>query len=121
MGRKQMQKSKFIAALGVAALLLVLPTSAMANVGGARAEKNVGGAGPSSFEPGTNGNVGGAGPRTTVVDHSEEFANVGGASPTMNVGGAGPRSTLEQPTQEFANVGGASPSWSVWLLNLLVD
>lgn len=107
------ERSRLVAVLGIAALLLVLPVSAMANVGGAgpRVDRhdptvsNVGGAGPRSpaDRPAQEfANVGGAGPRSMVVEEpTQEFTNVGGAGPTMNVGGASPR------------------SWTEWLVDLL--
>ncbi len=106
------QKSRVVAALGIAALLLLLPASAMANVGGA---------GPRDKEHPTVSNVGGAGPRSTLDEPTQEFANVGGAGPTTNVGGAGPRSVEQDPTESVRNVGGAGPrSLTQWLLDLLV-
>ena len=111
-----LQKSRVVAALGIAALLLLLPASAMANVGGA---------GPRlqsiDKERPTVSNVGGAGPRSTTEEPRQEFANVGGAGPRANVGGAGPRSIEQNPTESVRNVGGAGPrSLTQWLVDLLV-
>jgi hypothetical protein len=111
-----MLKSRIVAALGIAALLLVLPASAMANVGGA---------GPRMHnidkEHPTVSNVGGAGPRSTLEQPAQEFANVGGAGPTTNVGGAGPRSVEQDSTESLRNVGGAGPrTLTQWFIDLLV-
>ena len=99
------QKSRWIAAAGIAVLLALLPASASANVGGASprlmsldaddATKvgNVGGAGPRAGEELLQENVGGASPR------DKRDKNVGGAGPYIeNVGGAA------------KNVGGARPT-----------
>jgi hypothetical protein len=106
------QRSRLVAALGIAALLLLLPASALANVGGAGPRLNT-----LDQEQPQISNVGGAGPGA-VVEETQEFANVGGATPTdKNVGGAGPR-VLDSGTQE--NVGGAGPrTLGQWLLGLL--
>ena len=110
------QKSRVVAALGIAALLLLLPASAMANVGGAGPRlHNI------DKEHPTVSNVGGAGPRSTLDEPRQEFANVGGAGPTTNVGGAGPRSVEQDPTESVRNGGGAGPrSLTQWLLDLRV-
>ena len=111
-----LQKSRVVAAVGIAALLLLLPTSAMANVGGAGPRMNT-----IDKEHPTVSNVGGAGPRQVVEEPTLEVANVGGAGPTANVGGAGPRSFEQDPTESVRNVGGAGPrSLTQWLLDLLV-
>ena len=109
-----LQKSRVLAALGIAALLLLLPASAMANVGGAGPRLH-----SIDKDYSTVSNVGGAGPQSTLEEPTLEFANVGGAAPTANVGGAGPRS-IDQPTESVRNVGGAGPrSLTQWLLDLL--
>jgi len=111
-----LQKSRVLAALGIAALLLLLPASAMANVGGAGPRLH-----SIDKERPTVSNVGGAGPRSTAEEPSQEFANVGGAGPRANVGGAGPRSIEQNPTESVRNVGGAGPrSLTQWLVDLLV-
>ncbi len=110
-----LQRSRVVAALGIVALLLLLPVSAMANVGGAAPRLH-----NLDKEHPTVSNVGGAGPRSTLDEPSQELANVGGAGPTKNVGGAGPRS-IDQPTESVRNVGGAGPiSLIQWMLDLLV-
>ena len=110
-----LQKSRVVAALGIAALLLLLPASAMANVGGAGPRLH-----SIDKDYSTVSNVGGAGPQSTLEEPTLEFANVGGAAPTANVGGAGPRSLEQDSTESVRNVGGAGPlSLTQWLLDLL--
>ncbi len=111
-----LQKSRVVAAVGIAALLLLLPASAVANVGGAGPRLH-----SIDKEHNTVSNVGGAGPRSTLKEARQEIVNVGGADPTANVGGAGPRSFEQDPTESVRNVGGAGPrSLTQWLLDLLV-
>ena len=120
------KKSRLVAALGIAALLLLLPTSAMANIGGAGPRLHT-----IDKEHPTVSNIGGAGPRSTLEEPTQEFvsiggseralANIGGAGPTANIGGAGPR--MEQDSTQsliHGNIGGAGPrSLTQWLLDLL--
>jgi len=111
-----LHRSRVVAALGIAALLFLLPASAMANVGGASPRLQT-----IDKEYPTVSNVGGAGPRSVVEQPTQEFANVGGAGPTTNVGGAGPRSLELETTESVRNVGGAGPrSLTRWVLDLLL-
>ena len=111
-----LQKSRVLAALGIAALLLLLPASAMANVGGAGPRLH-----SIDKDYSTVSNVGGAGPRSTLEQPAQEFANVGGAGPTTNVGGAGPRNVEQDSTESLRNVGGAGPrTLTQWFIDLLV-
>lgn len=114
-----LQRSRVIATLGITALLLLLPASAVANVGGAAPRLQT----IDDEEHPTVSNVGGAGPRSVVEGSTLAFANVGGAGPTTNVGGQERPSLSLQTTESIRNVGGAGP-WSLtqWMLDLfLID
>ena len=103
------KKSRIVAALGIAALLLLLPTSAMANIGGAGPRLH-----PIDKDHPTVSNIGGAGPRSTLDEPTQEFVSVGGSERALaNIGGAGPTSQhAPNVSQHAPNVSQHAPNVS---------